>query len=118
MITGDSQIALLSRVLDVAALRHRVIAQNVSNVNTPGYQRQDVDFADAFARALGDGKLGDALSIKPRIIEAGGEPRADGNNVDMDLEMGQLQQNSLLFQVYSQILAARIGQMRSAITGR
>lgn len=119
MITGDTQIALLSRVLDVATLRHRVIAHNVANVNTPGYTRQQVDFASAFAQALTQGNINSALAVSPRVIEGGGgPPRHDGNNVDIDVEIGQLHQNSLLFQVYNQILASRLGQMRSAITGR
>lgn len=119
MINGDAQIGMLARVLDVAGMRHGVIAQNVANVNTPGYQRQEVEFAEAFARALSEGNLGTALKVEPRIIEAGGGiPRQDGNNVDIDLEMGQLQRNALQFQVYAQILAVRMGQMRSAISGR
>ena len=35
-ITTD-EMSLLSRLLDVASLRQDVIAQNVANVNTPGY---------------------------------------------------------------------------------
>src|SRR5437660_8135859 len=34
---------VLARLLDVADLRHRVIAQNVANVNTPGYHRLQVN---------------------------------------------------------------------------
>ncbi|MFO0966545.1 MAG: flagellar basal body rod protein FlgB [Gemmataceae bacterium] len=117
MISGDGQIALLTRVLDVATLRHRVIAENVANVNTPGYQRQAVAFSDAFARALSEGKWDAALQAPARVVAGAGDPRADGNNVDMDVEMGELQQNSMLFQVYAQILALRIAQMRSAISG-
>ena len=43
-------IDVLSRVLDTAALRHRVIAQNVANVNTPGYRRLEVTFEDELAK--------------------------------------------------------------------
>jgi len=119
MITSDSQVAVLSRVLDMASLRHRVIAQNVANVNTPGYQRHDVDFADSFARALADGKTSDVMQVQPRVIVAsGGTARQDGNNVVMDVEMGQMQTNALLFQVFTQIMSMRLGQMRSAISGR
>ena len=42
----------------------------------------------------------------------------DGNNVDIDFEMGQLSKNSLQYKVYAQILAMQLAQMRSAISGR
>ena len=47
----------------------------------------------------------------------GGAERADGNNVDVDAELGRLQKNALLYNAYSQILASRIASMRSAISG-
>ncbi len=44
------QSEVLARLLDVAQLRHRMISQNLANVNTPGYHQLDVSFEDAFAR--------------------------------------------------------------------
>ena len=53
------------------------------------------------------------------IREAGGAAvRADGNNVDIDREMGALNRNALIYQTYAQVLASRLATMRSAITGR
>lgn len=119
MIHSDTQVSILSRVLDAAALRHQVIAQNVANVNTPGFQRQDVAFADVFTEALEKSDPREAGRVQPRIIRAeGGTVRQDGNNVDIDVEMGRLQQNALSFQVFLQIMSTRINQMRSAISGR
>lgn len=115
----STQIGFLSRLLDVAQLRHDVIAQNVANVNTPGFKRQDVEFEEAFARALASGNEAAALRVAPTIGPAeGGIERADGNNVDIDMEIGQLHKNSTLYKVYTQILAVQLSQMRSAITGR
>src|SRR4051794_37870740 len=37
----------LERALSGASLRQQAIAQNIANVNTPGYRRQDVDFQSA-----------------------------------------------------------------------
>ena len=54
---------------------------------------------------------------RPRAARKSGL-HADGNNVDIDLEMGRLQKNTLLYRVYTQILAVQLGQMRSAIGGR
>lgn len=111
---------MLSKLLDVASLRHRVIAQNVANVNTPDYRQQEVVFEDAFARALG--REGDAIAaavgIQPKVIEGtGAAERWDGNNVDIDVEMGQLTKNTLLFRTFAQILTAELATMRTAISG-
>ena len=121
MSVTPSQFDLLAQLLDVATLRHRVIAQNVANVNTPGYRRLEVSFEDALARHLSDSGFGqlDLNGIRPEIVQAsGGIDRQDGNNVDIDSEMGRLQKNTLLFGVYSQVLSAKIAAMRAAITGR
>ena len=119
MVCTNPQIDLLARLLDVASFRHDVIAHNVANVNTPGFQRQEVQFEDALAKALGGGNDQAALAIKPEVVSIeGGSTREDGNNVDIDLEMGRLNKNTLIYRVYTQILSVQLGQMRSAISGR
>jgi flagellar basal-body rod protein FlgB len=110
---------MLARLMDVATLRHKVIANNVANVNTPAYRQRAVAFEDAFNRAVDRGQLVAALRVAPRIVEGeGGAERADGNNVDVDQEVGALNKNSLLFRTYAQILASYLATQRTAITGR
>jgi flagellar basal-body rod protein FlgB len=119
MNVTDSQFNLLARMLDLASLRHRVIAQNVANVNTPGYHRRDIAFEDAITRQLVHHEGTSAAKVEPKLIEHNDEPeRLDGNNIDIDAEMGRLSKNSLLFNAYAQLLAGQIASMRSAITGR
>ena len=109
----------MSRLLDVASLRHRVIAQNVANVNTPGYHALAVTFEDAFARALSWQGQEAAEQVQPQIVEsADGPERADGNNVDIDVEMAALSKNTLLYRTFAQILSAHLAIQRSAITGQ
>jgi flagellar basal-body rod protein FlgB len=113
------QADLLTRLLDVAALRHQVISQNLANVNTPGYRQLEVSFEDAFSRALGKQGESGALRLVPRIVEGQENPmRQDGNTVDLDREIGSLNKNSVLFGTAIQLLISRINMMRSAITGR
>jgi len=119
MIRPPDQIELLSKMLDAAELRHRVIAQNVANVNTPGYRRQEVRFEDALAQCLERGGQHAAKGVQPTIVDAGGDAvRADGNTVDMDEEMGQLNKNAIMYKMYAQLLANQVSSMRSAITGK
>lgn len=119
MIDSNSPISLLVRLLDVASLRNKVIAQNVANVNTPGHQRLEVHFEEALARSLNAGDHHGATRLSAQVRPgAGGAERTDGNNVDIDQEMGRLQKNHILFQLYTQVLATQLAQYRSAIQGR
>lgn len=105
-----SPLAGLARLLDVSALRHRVIAQNVANVDTPGYQRLEVVFEDELAAGSGG---------RPQVVAATGTPmRPDGNTVTIEQEMGDLNKNTLLYQTAAQLLASRIATQRAAIAGR
>jgi flagellar basal-body rod protein FlgB len=119
MSVTPSQFGLLSKLLDSSALRHRAVSQNLANVNTPGYRRLEVSFEEQLARQMnGKGQV-DLEGLKLEMMESKGLPeRADGNNVDIDVEMGQMNKNALLYQTYTQVLASKIGTMRSAITGR
>jgi len=119
MIDTTSQTAILARLLDAASLRNEVIAHNVANVNTPGHQCLTVQFEDAFAQALSSGDSTRALHVTPEVIPGGGgTTRADGNNVDIDMEMNRLAKNSLLYEFCAQVMAVQIAQQRSAIQGR
>jgi flagellar basal-body rod protein FlgB len=118
MSVTNARNDLLARLLDVATLRQEVIAQNVANVNTPGYREQGVAFEEELGRALSSGNEAAAHRVQPHVTTPpGGPERADGNNVDVDVEMARLQKNSLLYQVYTQLLAMHLGKMRSAISG-
>lgn len=113
------QSDLLARLLDVASLRHRLISQNLANVNTPGYRKLEVSFEDAFSRALGKKGEAGALLVRPRTVENHTNPaRQDGNTVDLDLEVGSLNKNSIMYSTSMQMLMSRVSMMRSAITGR
>jgi len=113
------QAELLTRLLDVASLRHRVISQNLANVNTPGYRQLEVSFETAFAGVLGKRGEKGALGVTPRIVEGRENPsRQDGNTVDLDKEVGNLNKNSLMYSTALQMLMSRVNTMRSAITGR
>ncbi len=110
---------LVVRLMDVASLRHDVIANNLANVNTPGFRAQEVRFEDVLARQWNGSQRGPITDVPATIAETvDAADRPDGNSVDMDREIGKLQKNALLFRMYSQVLATQLGQMRSAISGR
>ncbi len=104
--------------MDATAVRHEVVSHNLANLNTPGYQRLEATFEDQFQKALsGSGDVSRAAGIKARIQTAGdATTRPDGNSVDLDKELGELQRTALMFQTYTKLLEARIGMMRRAMT--
>lgn len=119
-VTG-SQVDVLARLLDVASMRHSVIAQNVSNINTPGYREQEVSFEDALLRHLqsGESTAKSFQGVNPQVVAGqGGAERTDGNNVDIDQEMAALTKNTLLYRTYAEVLGTQLTQMRLAIAGR
>jgi flagellar basal-body rod protein FlgB len=117
METNLPGVGILAQLLDAASLRHRTLAQNIANVNTPGYKRLDVTFETDLAAALKSPDGG--TPARPKVVAVeGGPERVDGNNVDIDHEINTLGRNAVLYQAATQIIANRVAQMRSAITGR
>jgi flagellar basal-body rod protein FlgB len=116
METNVSGLGVLAQLLDAAALRHRVIAQNVANVNTPGYRRRAVEFEADLAKALA-APAGTA-HVKPKVVIEDGPERVDGNTVDVDREMSALGKNALLYQAAATIMQSRVASLRAAISGR
>jgi len=118
MSVTPSQFDLLSKLVDVTVLRHKVLSQNVANVNTPGYRKLTVSFDDALSQHLA--RFGDhgISQLQPEVVEDDSTPtRVDGNNVDIDAEMMRLNKNTLLNNAYLQIVATKTAMMRTAITG-
>ena len=113
-----NQLDLLTRLLTASEMRQKVIGQNIANVNTPGYRRMDVDFEAALAAELSAANPSSAQRATPQVSQTPGlGARADGNNVDIDMEIGQMNKNALLQQVYLQVMGAELGMMRRAIDG-
>jgi flagellar basal-body rod protein FlgB len=114
----DTTQAALEGAIAGAAKRHQALAANLANVNTPGYQRVDVDFHSTLSAALGSG--GDArealhsAQFAPQV-DATGATRADGSTVDVDAESAKLAANALEHQAAVQVAHARIGILKAAM---
>jgi flagellar basal-body rod protein FlgB len=128
---------LVQRALDASSLSHSVIANNIANVDTPGFKRSEVVFNEQLksaiqARQNESSQLGLATT-DPRHIALDGVPalssiqpkvttdlssslRNDGNNVDIDTEVSLLAQNTVWYQTLSQITQHQFAQTLDAIT--
>lgn len=114
MIDFQKQIQQIPGLLKAAELRHQVLSQNLANVNTPGYQRLDVDFEAHLAKVMSGDQS--AETVVPQIVkDSSASMRADGNNVDIDKEVGQLSKNATLYQMYTELLNSQFRSMQQAI---
>ena len=105
-----SSVALNS-ALDGLALRQRTIAENVANINTPGYQAKRVQFETALARAVEQGS-GVATSTVARSLEP---TRQDGNNVNLDTETTLNIDTNLRYQLATQAIDQTYSTVRTAM---
>lgn len=106
MLDGVGQS--LERYMDLLSTRQKLVASNVANSETPGYKAKDIDFHFEF---LSRAEPGEA-----RVIEAQGlKTKNDGNNVSIDREARLLAENSIRFNVASQLMKSQIRVLRSAI---
>jgi flagellar basal-body rod protein FlgB len=117
----DKSAALLAKMLDVSSVKHKVIANNIANVNTPGYKKMDVSFADQLEKALNEGSANTNkfAALQPKIViskeDTSETVRNDGNNVDMDKEVSSLVKNTLSYNIYTQLLSKKFEGIKSAI---
>ena len=111
----DTARLALERALTGASMRHAALSENIANVNTPGYQRKDVDFHSALQAAMPGGSA--AVGATGFAVETDGSApvRADGNSVDIDTENAGLAQNALEYEALGQVLKARDEILRAAI---
>jgi flagellar basal-body rod protein FlgB len=103
----DTVHIALERAMQGSGLRHQALAENLANINTPGYRRQDVDFHTALQAAMPAGR--DAVAATPieTTVDAAAPMRPDGNSVDVDAESANLAQNALEYEALAQVLRAR-----------
>ena len=106
---------LLDRLMSAASERARVIAENVANQSTPGYQRRVVRFEELLAESLQRGAP-DPLAVRPEVrVDTLTPARADGNNVNLELELSAMRQNRLLYELYASIREQRFELLRAGI---
>jgi flagellar basal-body rod protein FlgB len=110
---NTTQLVLLERYLDGTSMRQTLVATNVANVDTPGYQTRDADFRGQLQRAL-SGDDNDALV--PFVMPVRGLiSRPDGNNVSVDRESLLLAEIQLQYKAAISILRAKFAQLSTAI---
>lgn len=88
--------------LGATALRQRVIAHNIANVDSTDHVRVKVVFEEQLAQALGAARQVGARDAAPLAgIQAETQPDLSQGKVQLDDEMAQLSANSVRYQALS-----------------
>lgn len=138
-IFNDPTAKTLRTALTGLQMRQQAIANNIANVDTPGYKAQAVSFEDALKS-----QLAGPPSRQPQVVSLGldttdakhiplqpvvktyqatpvtqlandGTMRNDGNNVDVEREMTKLAETQITYNALGQMTTAELGILRSAI---
>ncbi|HHY47666.1 MAG TPA: flagellar basal body rod protein FlgB [Firmicutes bacterium] len=138
---GSPTFLAIQRALDALSLRHRVIANNIANVNTPGYKAMEVSFESELKSALeqvskegahgfpGVGTVelwlthpghipsvpASVSDVEASLVRENTVYRVDGNSVDIDREMARLAENTIRYNSLAQIAQARLRMLRSVV---
>lgn len=128
-ILSNPQFSVLEQGINAASLRHKVVSNNIANVNTPGFKKSEVIFENLLQDEL-NGRRGLALAktngshLSNRVSESGApfintinstSFRTDGNNVDIDIEMANLAKNNIYYNALVTQLSKHLAGLKSAI---
>ncbi len=104
-------VSALTSALNGLSQRQRAIADNIANINTPGYQAKRVAFEDALAASVaqGDGR------VTPTVKTSLEPTRTDGNNVNLDTETLSNVDTLLRYQFATQAVGGAFASVRTAI---
>ena len=125
----DKTFQGVQKNLDLTGRRNQAITSNVANAETPGYRAVDVNFASELDRAFAGKQnagspvkktdarhLGSAADGTAHLMaDYSGTMRDDGNNVDIDIQMGQLAFNASRFQMSTVMLKKKLSLLKMAI---
>lgn len=121
LFNNDSYMAA-KKMLDATTLRHEAIASNLANIETPNYKRIDVapSFTAELKQALGSGDGDQLAALEPKLEV---DPTAvaqssDGNTVNLETELANLQQNTLAHSLETQLVSYQLVRLQMAINAK
>lgn len=108
-----TSVALTTAIAGLSE-RQRVSANNIANIETPGFQASTVSFEASLADALGSGRPGDArISTAPT-----GDPSGqNGNNVNLETELVTATETGLQEKLLTNTITSHFGWMSTVLKG-
>jgi len=129
----DNALRFHAEALNLRATRQELLAANIANADTPGYQARDIDFRksleDAFAGRSPTVQLAQTARghVQPAAAAATGtaaplyrtvvQASLDGNTVDMDVERAQFAENAIRYEANLTFINSQLKALLAAIQG-
>ena len=132
LLFGKTSLPAVGKSMNAAMLRSKALAQNIANVQTPGFKRVEVNFERDLRRALDKVKIAGAKTDpkhldlgKPEIHKVRAKAyRPDDptlpsgeNNVDIDMENAKLAENQILYNFEVRFAGERFKAVQQSIKG-
>ena len=124
---SNSAYNLIKNALDATELRQQMISSNISNVNTPDYKVNKVDFEKRLEKAydgigmmktnvrhIGIGRPDEIQAVVTKRTNS--IVKENGNNVDIDMEMTDEAATTIQYNALVAQLNAKYSMIHSAIT--
>lgn len=129
----NQTVSILEKAMDLRSKKHNVIASNIANMDTPDYKAFDLIIEKELQKVTGKGNSislnktnkahmqsqrskADGVSV---VIDdtQGLSLRGDGNTVDIDKQMGNMAENTLMYKAAAQMINSKFQGLKSAIQG-
>ena len=129
-ISFESALGIHESALRLRGQRASVLANNLSNIDTPNYKARDLDFKQMLNQESQKSNLGMATTQSGHMSDTNiaGEdpdllyrtpqqPSIDGNTVEDQIEHAEYMKNALAFQASFQFLSGKFQTLKTAIRG-
>lgn len=127
----DNTISLAKIALDGLSKRQEILARNIANVDTPGYRAQSVDFESVLKSKMKDTPAAQLETTHARHIPGqgesgrfvvlprrGGNARADGNTVEIDVELMEMTETGIRYQALTQSINKKLQLLKTIASRR
>ncbi|ORJ63529.1 flagellar basal body rod protein FlgB [Geothermobacter hydrogeniphilus] len=113
----DTSMQMLRKVIELRQKSQQVIASNIANADTPGYQPRRLEFEKSLARAVSGGMNQKAtrpehLSTDGTLTGITGEVVTEKGAVNVDQEMIKLSENQILYEAAVQMLNKKLALLK------
>lgn len=128
----DKTTNALGAAINFRELRHNITSSNIANAETPGYKAKKVDFEQALSRAVDINGLGKMHTSDPEHYAVNGASISrvvadvyenpditvtnDGNTVDLEREMSELAENTILYKAALQLINKKLAGLAYAVS--
>lgn len=124
--TSFNYIDVLDKASDASWTRESLIANNIANVDTVGYKRQNINFESVLQKEIGHSKfksLDDRINsidmnkLNPSVYtdSSNYSYRMDGNNVDIDSEQVELASEQIKYKTLAASISSEFSRMKTAM---